>query len=100
MGLDPAGTLPGSIATVEIGTKSDGRRQTQGASRFRYVGKGGEVKGRMPSNLKPGQPAPVSGHYRNDRTRTEVTVTRGEPLPPTPKPGDTYVLVDPTKHRK
>ncbi len=30
----------------------------------------------------------------------ERTVTRGEPLPPTPKPDMTYDLVDPTKHGK
>ncbi|KFL49143.1 hypothetical protein IL54_4365 [Sphingobium sp. ba1] len=26
-------------------------------------------------------------------------MTRGEPLPPTPKPGMGYKLVDPTKHK-
>jgi len=28
----------------------------------------------------------------------ERTVTKGEPLPPTPKPGQGYKLVDPTKN--
>ena len=54
----------------------------------------------MTKPLKPGQPAPKSGQYENRRTRTEVTVTRGEPMPPTPKPGDGYRIVDPTKHKK
>lgn len=50
-------------------------------------------------NLKPGQTAPASGQYRNNTTKTEVTVTRSEPLPPTRAPGQTYTLVDKTKHR-
>lgn len=49
--------------------------------------------------LKPGQPAPKSGQYLNVKTGTEVTVTKGEPLPPTPQPGQGYKLVDPTKHK-
>jgi len=53
--------------------------------------------------LKPGQTAPRSGQYeqvgpRGGNTGNERTVTRGEPLPPTPKPGMGYRLVDPTKH--
>jgi hypothetical protein len=53
----------------------------------------------MASNLKPGTPAPKSGQYLNKHTGTEVTGTRGNPLPPTPKPGQTYTLVDPTRHK-
>lgn len=49
---------------------------------------------------KPGKIAPQSGQYKNTSTNTEVTVTKGEPLSPTPKSGQQYVLVDPTKHRK
>ena len=49
--------------------------------------------------LSPGTPAPRSGQYINPTTRTEVTATRGNPLPPTPKPGQGYKLVDPTKHK-
>ena len=56
------------------------------------------------SALKPGQKAPVSGQYgivgpKGGKTETEVTVTKGEPLPPTPKPGQGFVLVDKTKHK-
>jgi hypothetical protein len=53
--------------------------------------------------LKPGQTAPRSGQYgivgpRGGDTGKERTVTRGEPMPPTPKPGQQYKLNDPTKH--
>jgi hypothetical protein len=59
----------------------------------------------MPKPLKPGQPAPASGQYervgpRGGRTGDERTVTRGEPLPPTTKPGERYILVDRTRHRR
>lgn len=52
---------------------------------------------------KPGQKAPVSGQYgvigpKGGKTGTEITVTKGETLPPTPKPGQGFVLVDKTKH--
>ncbi len=58
---------------------------------------------RMADNLKPGQTAPRSGQYeivgpRGGGTGKERTVTKGEPLPPTPEPGQEYKLVDPTKH--
>jgi hypothetical protein len=57
----------------------------------------------MSGPIKPGTTAPRSGQYeqvgpRGGRTGEERTVVRGEPLPPTPKPGMGYVLVDPTKH--
>ncbi|MBC7946277.1 MAG: hypothetical protein H7Y42_00245 [Chitinophagaceae bacterium] len=55
------------------------------------------------SPLKPGSKAPASGQYeiigsRGSHTGTERTVTRGEPLPPTPKPGQGYVIADRTKN--
>jgi len=55
--------------------------------------------------LKPGTPAPRSGQYervgpRGGGTGTEVTSTRGKPLPPTREPGQGYRLVDPTKHKR
>ncbi|MEW5926994.1 MAG: YjzC family protein [Gemmatimonadota bacterium] len=54
-------------------------------------------------SYRPGQTAPRSGQYtivgpRGGDTGRERTVVRGEPLPPTPKPGQKFVLVDPTKH--
>jgi len=52
--------------------------------------------------LPPGTSAPRSGQYeqigpRGGRTGVERTVVRREPLPPTPRPGMGYRLVDPTK---
>jgi YjzC-like protein len=53
--------------------------------------------------LKPGQTAPASGQYVQVGPRGghghEVTVTKGEPMPPSPKPGMTYDLVDPSKNK-
>jgi len=54
---------------------------------------------------KPGQKAPESGQYgvvgpRGGTSGREVTVSKGETLPPTPKPGQGFVLVDKTKHKE
>lgn len=56
------------------------------------------------SKLKPGSTTPKSGQYevvgpKGGKTGTEVTAVKGEPLPPTPKPGMGYVLTDATKHK-
>ncbi len=52
--------------------------------------------------FKPGQKAPVSGQYgivgpKGRRAGTERTVVKGKRFPPTPEPGQRYVLVDPTR---
>ena len=54
----------------------------------------------MSKTQKPGTPAPKSGQYKNPGTGTEVTGVQGKPLPPTPRPGQGYTLVDPTKHKR
>lgn len=59
----------------------------------------------MSEKMKPGEHAPKSGQYeiigpRGGKTGEERTVTKGEPLPPTPKREQTFVLVDPTKHKQ
>ncbi len=54
----------------------------------------------MSKQLKPGMTAPRSGQYENTTTHREVTVTRGEPMPPTPARGQSYKLVDQTKHKR
>ena len=51
----------------------------------------------------PGERAPRSGQYeivgpQGGRTGKERTVTRNEPMPPTPKGGQKFILTDPTKH--
>lgn len=50
--------------------------------------------------FKPGEPAPVSGQYKNIKTGTEVTGVKGKPLPPTPEKGQKYRIEDVTKHKK
>jgi hypothetical protein len=57
----------------------------------------------MRKPLKPGSTAPRSGQYeligpRGGHTGKERTVVRREPLPPAPKSGMGYRLVDPTKN--
>ena len=53
--------------------------------------------------LKSGQKAPRSGQYVQRGSRggkgNEVTVVRGEPMPPHPQKGGTFDLVDPTKNK-
>ena len=55
------------------------------------------------SKLRSGEIARQSGQYeivgpRGGRTGDERTVTRGERMPPTPKPGMSFNLVDRTKN--
>lgn len=57
----------------------------------------------MKKQLKPGEIIEQSGQYerigpRGAKTGEEITGVKGKPLPPTPKPGSTYKLVDATKH--
>jgi len=53
--------------------------------------------------LKPGNTAPASGQYQQVGPRggkgPEVTVSKGETMPPTQKPGSSYNLVDPSKNK-
>lgn len=55
------------------------------------------------TGLKPGQRAPVSGQYQQIGPRggkgREVTVVKGEPLPPTSSKGSSYDIADPTKNK-
>ena len=58
----------------------------------------------MAERYRPGQKAPKSGQYervgpRGGKTGREVTGVEGKRLPPTPEPGQSYILVDPTKHK-
>ena len=54
--------------------------------------------------IKPGEKAPVSGQYgtigpRGGKINHEVTVKKGSKMPPPPKSGQQYVLVDPTNNK-
>ena len=56
-------------------------------------------------SYKPGEKAPESGQWkvygpRNGYKGYEVTVTKGEPFPPTQKSGLKYGNPDLTKHKK
>lgn len=58
----------------------------------------------LQKKFSPGQRAPASGQYgimgvRGGKTGVERTVVRGEPLPPPPRAGQKYTLVDRTKTR-
>ena len=59
---------------------------------------------KKPTVQRPGQVTPTSGQYqivgpKGGKTGSEITSVEGKPLPPTPKPGQVYVLVDKTKHK-
>ena len=60
---------------------------------------------KKPPVLRPGSKTPDSGQYeivgpKGGKVGTEVTAVEGKPLPPTPRPGQGFVLVDKTKHKK
>lgn len=53
---------------------------------------------------KPGEKAPASGQYvptgpRGGQGGNETTIVKDKPLPPTPKPNQTWVIVDRTKNK-
>ena len=57
----------------------------------------------MNKTYKPGETAQHSGLYtmvgpRGGRTTVERTVVKGEPLPPTLKPKQRYVLTEPANN--
>jgi len=57
----------------------------------------------MQNKLKPGIPAPKSGQYVEVGPRgglkKEITISKGETLPPTEMPNSTFKLVDPSKNK-
>lgn len=58
----------------------------------------------MGKKLTPGMKAPVSAQYeilgpRGGHTGEERTVVRGETLPPTPGPDQSYRIADRTKNQ-
>jgi hypothetical protein len=58
----------------------------------------------MGATVRPGEKAPQSGQYeelgpRGGRTGHEVTISKGERVPPTRQPGGAFTIVDPTKNK-
>lgn len=53
----------------------------------------------MSKKIKTGQTVPVSGQYRPTGGKNEYTFVAGNRVPPTPKGGGTFTLVDKTKHK-
>lgn len=54
--------------------------------------------------MKPGTPTPRSGLYdkigpRGGDTGEQVSSTRGKPLPPTDRRGETWRLAEPAHHK-
>lgn len=49
---------------------------------------------------KTGSTAPKSGQYQPSGTKKEITLTKGERVPPYGGKAKTFVLVDKTKHKK
>ena len=60
----------------------------------------------MVERYKPGQRPPDSAQFKEAGPRggiigkTEITGIEGKPLPPTSKPGNTWVPVDKTTHKR
>lgn len=52
----------------------------------------------MTNSIRTGQTAPVSGQCRVLGTQYEITLTRGERVPPYRGSAATFVLVDKTRH--
>ena len=60
----------------------------------------------MPEKFRPGEKPKDSGQFKETGPRggnpssTEITGIENKPLPPTSKPGNVWVPVDKTKHKK
>jgi len=59
----------------------------------------------MKKQFKPGEKVEKSGLYdiigpRGGDTGKQITGVKGKILPPSKKPGETYKLVDPAKHKR
>lgn len=51
-------------------------------------------------SYKPGEKVPESGIYKPSKGTGDVTCVKGEPFPPSQKPGTTYTEVVRTPHKK
>jgi hypothetical protein len=59
----------------------------------------------MSKTFKPGQKAPVSGIAeklgpRGGKLPGDITIVKGHILPPAPKPGVTYKVIERTPHKR
>lgn len=52
----------------------------------------------MSVKVHTGQIAPVSGQYRPQGSKTEITLVQGKKVPPTSNGSTSFILVDKTKH--
>ena len=50
--------------------------------------------------IKTGQTTPISGQYKPVGTDREVTLVKGNRVPPTPEGVTKFKLTDKTKHKK
>lgn len=53
----------------------------------------------MKKIVKTGGVVPVSGQYKPQKSKTEVTFVEGKRVPPTSKGATKFTLVDITKHK-
>ena len=53
----------------------------------------------MAKTFKPGEKVPRSAQVGIVGTPYERTVVKGKTFPPTPRAGQRYEIVDPTKHK-
>jgi hypothetical protein len=51
------------------------------------------------TKIKTGGTAPKSGQYQVSATKREITLTKGERVPPYRGKAQTFTLVDKTKHK-
>lgn len=100
---DPGrGHCPAGVRCSLVG-RPPYRRERETDSRFACLGDqlGMEVITMTTrKGTKPGKPAPDSGQYRPSSGGSEITAVEGKPMPPTPRPGQTWKLVDKTKHKR
>lgn len=54
----------------------------------------------MPTKTSTGKPAPASGQYRPSGTKREITLSKGDRVPPYGGEAKTFTLVDKTKHKR
>ncbi len=55
---------------------------------------------KKPTITSTGHKAPASGQYRPKGTRSEITLSKGDRVPPYDGQAKKFVLVDKTKHKR